>query len=254
MLLRDLIHGLEGARLVGDGAVEIGAVRDDSRAIERGDLFVAVRGARSDGHAFVPTAVERGAAAIVVERELSGVGVPQVIVPHGARALGVLIGRALGSPADQMTLVGVTGTNGKTTTTYLVESILVAAGFAPGVIGTVNYRYGGRVFDSPYTTPTPAVLHRTFAEMLAAGCTHVVMETSSAALSMDRLAGVAFAVGAFSNLTQDHLDVHGTMDAYRDAKRLLFSRHLAADGAAVVNVDDPEGAGMGEAAGAHRVL
>jgi murE/murF fusion protein len=254
MLLRDLIDGLDGARLVGDGAVPIRAVQDDSRKVERGDLFVAVRGTRSDGHAFVPTAIERGAAAIVVEHEVAGATVPQVIVPHGARAFGVLVARALGDPASKMTLVGITGTNGKTTTTYLVESILEAAGAKPGVIGTVNYRYGGQVFDSPYTTPTPAVLHETFAKMLAAGCTHVVMETSSAALAMDRLAGLGFAAAGFSNLTQDHLDVHGTMEAYRDAKRLLFSRHLAKDGVAVVNVDDPEGLGMGAAAGSHRVL
>ncbi|HTJ42894.1 MAG TPA: UDP-N-acetylmuramoyl-L-alanyl-D-glutamate--2,6-diaminopimelate ligase [Kofleriaceae bacterium] len=254
MLLRELIDGLDGARLVGDGAVAVRAVTDDSRKVERGDLFVAVRGSRSDGHAFVPTAIERGASAIVVEHSIDGVAIPQVIVPHGARALGVLVARTLGDPASKMILVGVTGTNGKTTTTYLIESILNAAGAKPGVIGTVNYRYGGQVFDSPYTTPTPAVLHETFAQMLAAGCTHVVMEVSSAALVMDRLAGLAFTVGAFSNLTQDHLDVHGTMEAYRDAKRLLFSRHLAASGTAVVNVDDPEGDGMGAAAGAHRVL
>jgi len=252
MTLRDLIDGLHGARVIGAtdaGTVEINAVQSDSRAVGPGDVFVAVRGIRSDGHAFVQTALDRGAAAIVVEREdavPAGAKAVVVVVPSGAIALGVLVGRALGDPAKAMTLIGITGTNGKTTTTYLVESILVAAGFKPGVIGTVAYRWDGQSIDAPYTTPTPQVLHETFAKMRDAGCTHVVMEVSSIAISMDRVAGVTFAVAAFSNLTQDHLDVHGSMEAYRDAKRRLFSEHLA--GTAVVNVDDPEGVRMGRAA------
>jgi murE/murF fusion protein len=208
-----------------------------------------VRGLRSDGHAFVAAAVERGAAAVVVEREVDA-AVPQAIVESGAEALGVMIGHALGDPARAMTLIGITGTNGKTTTTYLVEAALLAAGHRPGVIGTVAYRWGGpggTSIDAPYSTPTPQILHESLAKMRDAGCTHVVMETTSAALEMHRLAGLRFAVGAFSNLTQDHLDVHGTMEAYRDAKRLLFARHLAR-GVAVVNIDDPEGPGMAAAA------
>jgi murE/murF fusion protein len=248
MRLRDLIAGLPGARLIGDAGITIGAVRSDSRDVTPGDVFVALRGIRSDGHAFVPTALERGAGAIVVEHQQVGVTVPQIVVPNGAAALGRLVGRALGDPAKAMTLIGVTGTNGKTTTTYILESILAAAGHTVGVIGTVTYRWGSHSMDAPYTTPTPQVLHETFAKMRAAGVTHVVMEVSSIALSMDRLAGIDFTVGAFSNLTQDHLDVHGSMDAYRDAKRLLFSEHLSGTGIAVVNVDDPEGPGMVAAA------
>ncbi len=247
MTLRELIDGLPGARVVGDSAVTVKAVRDDSRKVEAGDLFVAVKGLRSDGHAFIAKAIELGAAAVVVEHEQPGLAIPQVVVPSAAKALGPLVARALGDPAKGMTLIGITGTNGKTTTTYLVESILEAAGHKPGVIGTVTYRWAGQSFDAPYTTPTPQVLHETFAAMKAAGVTHVVMEVSSAALSMDRLAGIQFAVGAFSNLTQDHLDVHGTMEAYRDAKRLLFKEHLHG-GTAVVNIDDPEGEGMAGAA------
>ncbi len=247
MKLSDLIAGLPGARVIGDASVGVGAVQADSRAIAAGDVFVAVRGIRSDGHAYVQTAIERGAAAIVVEREQPGIAVAQVIVPSGAVALGILVGRALGDPGKAMTLVGITGTNGKTTTTYLVEHMIAAAGGKPGVIGTVSYRYAGIVEDAPYTTPTPHVLHETFAKMRDAGCTHVVMEVSSAALAMDRLAGVEFAVGAFSNLTQDHLDVHGSMAAYADAKRRLFRDHLHG-GIAVVNIEDPEGAGMGAVA------
>src|SRR6185436_9242476 len=195
-----------GAKTVGDREVEVRAVRDDSRKVEKGDLFVAIKGLRSDGHAFVQTAVEKGAAAVVVERELEGIKVPQVVVPSGAKALGPLVARSLGDPAKSLVLVGITGTNGKTTTTYLVEAILEAAGHKPGVIGTVTYRWAGKSKEAPYTTPTPQVLHETFVAMKADGVTHVVMEVSSAALAMDRLAGIQFKVGAFSNLTQDHLD------------------------------------------------
>ncbi len=247
MTLHDLIHGLPGARTVGDAAVEVGKVTSDSREVGPGDVFVAVKGMRSDGHAFISTAIEKGAAAVVVEHEQPGLAIPQVIVSSAAAALGVLTAKELGDPAKAMTLIAITGTNGKTTTTYLIESILVAAGHTVGVIGTVTYRWGTTSFDAPYTTPTPRVLHETFGKMRAEGVTHVVMEASSIAISTDRLAGIDFAVAAFSNLTQDHLDVHGSMEAYRDAKRLLFSRHLHG-GTAVVNVDDPEGLGM--AAGA----
>ncbi|HVV87190.1 MAG TPA: UDP-N-acetylmuramoyl-L-alanyl-D-glutamate--2,6-diaminopimelate ligase [Kofleriaceae bacterium] len=257
MKLSDLAAGVPGARIVGTSAgadPDIGAVRADSRAVTGGDLFVAVRGRRSDGHAFVATAIAQGAAAVVVEQEQPGLAVPQLVVPDGARALGALIGRAAGDPARRLRLVGITGTNGKTTSTYLAESVVAAAGHRPGVIGTVSYRWAGQTVDAPYTTPTPELLHETFARMADAGCDTAVMEVSSAALDMGRLGGVGFAVAAFSNLTQDHLDVHGTMDAYRAAKQLLFRDHLAPDGVAVVNVDDPEGDGMAAAAAGHRVL
>jgi murE/murF fusion protein len=248
MTLRQLIDGLAGARLIGDAGTDVRAVREDSRKVEKGDVFVAVKGMRSDGNAFISSAIERGAAAVVIEAHADPtLKVPQIVVPSTAKALGALVARSLGDPAKSMKLVGITGTNGKTTTTYLVESILEAAGCKPGVIGTVSYRWDGKTHDAPYTTPTPQVLHETFAAMKEAGCTHVVMEVSSAALSMHRLSGVDFNVGAFSNLTQDHLDVHGSMEAYRDAKRLLFAEHLKG-GTAVVNVDDPEGEGMGAAA------
>jgi UDP-N-acetylmuramyl-tripeptide synthetase len=241
MTLGDLIAGLAGARVIGSRDAQVGAVREDSRQIEPGDVFVAVKGIRHDGHAFIPVAVERGAAAVVVEHEVD-VAIPQVVVPSGAVALGVLVARSLGDPAKAMTLVGVTGTNGKTTTTYLIEAILTAAGAKVGVVGTVAYRWPGGSLEAPFTTPTARILHEAFAKMRDAGCTHVVMEVTSSALAMDRVAGLSFAVAGFSNLTQDHLDVHGTMEAYRDAKRRLFRDHLS--GTSVVNIDDPEGAGM----------
>ncbi len=251
MILRDLIDGLPGMRLIGDPGVEVKSVSNDSREIRPGDVYVAVRGIRADGHAFVDDVIAKGVAAIVVERELD-VKVPQIIVEDGAFALGQIISRWYGDPGRGMTLIGITGTNGKTTTSYLLESILTSAGYKTGVIGTVSYRWPGGTIDAPYTTPTPQLLHGALAQMRDAGCTHVVMEVTSFALSMSRVAGMKFAVAGFSNLTQDHLDVHGTMEAYRDAKRKLFTHYLAPDGAAVVNVDDPEGLGMAE--GCPRVL
>jgi len=169
MTLRQLIDGLEGARLIGDGDIAVRGVRDDSRQIQPGDVFVAVRGLTSDGHAFLADAVERGAVAVVVEREVEGskarirkagsdpnAPLPTVvIVPSGVRALALLTAQFYGNPARGLTLIGVTGTNGKTTTTYLVEAILRAAGKQVGVIGTVEIRYGTTVIPASYTTPTP---------------------------------------------------------------------------------------------------
>ena len=242
MMLSELCAGLPGARLLGPD-VAVARVRDDSRRVEAGDVFVAVRGLTVDGHAFVRAAVERGAAAVVVEAE-EAVDVPQVVVESGARALGPLVARVAGRPADRMRLVGVTGTNGKTTTTYLVECMLRAGGARPGVVGTVSFRFAGKERPASYTTPTPEELHDLFRDMVEAGVTDVVMETSSAALAMERLGGLSFGVAAFSNLTQDHLDVHGTMAAYESAKRKLFAELLVPGGAAVVNVDDPAGEAM----------
>ena len=261
MKLAALISDLPEARVIGAPnleGIDVHAVKDDSRHVQPGDVFVAVRGRSTDGHQFLAKAVARGAVAVVVEEPLDAASVPQpvvqVVVPSTADALGVLAARRAGRPADRMTMIGITGTNGKTTTTYLLEAVLRAAGAEPGVIGTVSYRYGGKDLPAPYTTPTPLVLHGVLGDMVAAGCTHAVMEVSSAALSMDRLAGVRFAVGAWTNLTQDHLEVHGTMDAYREAKEILFRRHLAASGTAIVNLDDPAAPAMAAAAGDHPVL
>ncbi len=253
MKLRTLVQDLGDARVIGDAEVEVRDVRADSRKVTSGDVFVAVRGMTSDGHQFVDQAVAAGAAAIVVETE-QDVAVPQVVVASGADALGAMAARALGRPGDRMQLIGITGTNGKTTTSFLVEAMLEAAGTRPGVIGTVSYRYGGRDYPAPYTTPTPLVLHRVFRDMVDAGTTHGLLEVSSAALSMDRMAWVEFEVAAFTNLTQDHLDVHGGMDAYRDAKARLFADYLSPGGVCVVNVDDPIGAHMASVSRAKRVL
>lgn len=255
---------------------EVRAVTDDSRCVEPGDVFVAVRGMRSDGHEFIATAIERGAAAIVVDHEIDLSGdqagdrageqashqeshqasapILQIVVDDTALALGALVARLAGRPGDRMSLVGITGTNGKTTTTFLIEAMLAAAEARPGIIGTVSYRYDGETHPAPYTTPTPQVLHGVFGDMASARCSHAVLEVSSAALSMGRLGGVELDIAAFTNLSQDHLDVHQTMAAYREAKALIFANHLKADGVAVINIDDPAAEHMIAAAGERRVL
>ena len=241
--LRDLCQDLPDARFVGDAAVPVGAVRSDSRAVKDGDVFVAVRGLTSDGHDFVTDALENGARALIVEDQVAA-SVAQVTVPDTVEALGWLAARQHGRPADDLVVVGVTGTNGKTTCSYILESLLAAAGQRPGVIGTVSYRFAGTEEAAPYTTPVPEVLHEVVARMRDAECSHLVMEASSIALHMRRLAGLRVNVAAFTNFTQDHLDIHGSMDAYFAAKTLLFRDHLAPDGTAVALVDDPDGRGQ----------
>ncbi len=210
----------------------------DSRKVKPGSLFVAVRGFQSDGHQFIPQAVERGAAAVVAEHETgAAAGIQQFIVKDSRRALALLSDAFYGHPSKRLALIGITGTNGKTTTTYLVRSIIEAAGGLAGLIGTIDYRIGEKVYPAPNTTPESLDLQRLLAEMTDSGATHCVMEVSSHALELGRTAGCLFTVAAFTNLTQDHLDFHGTMDAYFRAKLRLFTG-LSADAAAVVNLDD----------------
>jgi UDP-N-acetylmuramoyl-L-alanyl-D-glutamate--2,6-diaminopimelate ligase len=223
----------------------------DSRVVAPGDLFVALRGSAVDGHAFLGQALALGAVAVVVEEIPKGLdlrGRPAIVVADSRRALAVLATRFYGEPSAELALIGVTGTNGKTSTTYLIESILSRAGRRVGLIGTVESRFGGQRRRALNTTPESLDLQTSLREMLSRGADAVVMEVSSHGLALGRVDGCRFKVGAFTNLTQDHLDFHGTMAAYRDAKALLFSRYLAKDGAAVVNVDDPAGEGLAQAA------
>ncbi|HVZ86670.1 MAG TPA: UDP-N-acetylmuramoyl-L-alanyl-D-glutamate--2,6-diaminopimelate ligase, partial [Polyangia bacterium] len=250
--LGSLLAGVEGARGVGAELASrvIAEVRDDSRQVGAGDLFVAVPGTAADGRKFVADAAARGAVALVVEAD--GHAPPEfpgvvVTVPNARRALGVIAANRFGA-AQALELLAVTGTNGKTTTTYLVEEMLRAAGRAPGVIGTVSYRAaglpgGGRA--APLTTPGALALHGLFAEMRSAGATDVVLEASSHALEQGRLDGCRFRVAALTNLTQDHLDYHGTMTAYEAAKAILFERLIdPAQGASVTFADDEAGRRM----------
>jgi UDP-N-acetylmuramyl-tripeptide synthetase len=242
--LAQLLSGVDVIAVDGSLDLDIAGVRDDSRAVAAGDLFVATRGQTVDGHAYVGAAAERGAVAYVVADDVPApTGGVRVRVRDTAAALARVAANFFGRPADALTLIGVTGTNGKTTTTFLAESLARAVG-VPGVITTVTYRFGTVARPAPFTTPTPLVLHGTLAEMRAAGVTHVAMEASSHALELHRLDGVRFRVGAFTNLTQDHLDFHGTMDAYREAKARLFRDHLTPDGAGVINLDGDGGPWM----------
>jgi UDP-N-acetylmuramyl-tripeptide synthetase len=251
MRLSELLRDVPVERIEGPD-VEVTEVRDDSRQIGTGDLFVAVRGQTVDGHDFLATEAQKGARAAVVERardvSRETFGGTLVYVPSGAQALARIAANRHQRPADALTMLGVTGTNGKTTSTFLVEALVRAARGEPGVLGTVTYRYRDVSRPAPFTTPTPLELHATLAEMRAAKVTHAVMECSSHALALDRLEGVRYQVAAFTNLTQDHLDFHGTMEAYRDAKAKLFAEHVRPDGASVILMDHEYGDFMARAA------
>ena len=233
---------LEWQRAAESDDPTIRGLRYDSRQVAPGDLFVALRGAVTDGHAYVERAIELGAAALLVEEmpapELLG-ALPAIRVPDTRRALAPLSARFFGHPASELSLIGVTGTNGKTSTTYLVESILTQAGLRTGLIGTVEIRYAGEREVAVNTTPESLDLQRTLRAMCNAQIDATVMEVSSHGLELGRVDGCAFKVAAFTNLSQDHLDFHGSMDAYLASKARLFKDHLAPGAVAVVNVDDP---------------
>jgi UDP-N-acetylmuramoyl-L-alanyl-D-glutamate--2,6-diaminopimelate ligase len=237
MTLRDLAARLPGAELSGDGAVPVAAVTHDSRKAGPGSLFVAIRGTSTDGNRFVDAARKKGVAAVASE-EPARPGGPWLRVPDAREALAVLSAEVLGRPADALTLVGVTGTNGKTTTTYLIDAALRAAGKKTGLLGTVEYRIGGRLAEASRTTPESSDLQALFREMVGEGCTHAVLEVSSHSLDLKRVHGCAFSVAVFTNLTRDHLDFHGDMERYFLAKRRLFDTYLRPDGHALINLDD----------------
>jgi len=247
--LADLLDVLPARTVEGPLPPAIRGLTDDSRRVTAGSCFVAVRGIRVDGHRFIPQAVERGAQAIVAEPPdpLPGRLVGRILVPDTRRALPHLAGAYFGHPSRALTVVGVTGTNGKTTTSYLVEALLRARGLETGVIGTIQYVVRGVARTAGQTTPEALELQGLLAEMVAAGAGGVAMEVSSHALEQRRVDGIAFDVAVFTNLTQDHLDFHGTMERYAEAKGRLFFELLADGGkpgaTAVLNADDPVGAG-----------
>ncbi len=239
-LLAGLPHEL-APRRVPSGDPGINGIKVDSRAVAPGDLFVALRGSNVDGHAFLAEAAAFGAVALLVEEEPAAAGLPPaVVVPDTRRALAPIALRFFGDPARELKLIGVTGTNGKTSTTFLSESILAAAGKRTGLIGTVEVRYAGERQRAINTTPESLELQRLLRDMCTRGVDAAVMEVSSHGLALGRVAGVGFDVAALTNLTQDHLDFHGDMQAYADAKARLFRHHLKPGGVGVVNLDDPQ--------------
>jgi len=230
---------------------EIGSIHYRSQEVKPRGLFVAIEGQAADGHDYIDQALANGACALVVQKPAAAVfsaarAVAVVRVPDTRKALADLAACFYRYPAKQMTLIGITGTNGKTTVAYLVESILAAAGFEVGVISTINCRYAGKTFDNPMTTPESLDLQRILAGMRASGVTHVVMEASSHAMDLYRIRNCWFDAAVFTNLTQDHLDYHGDMHSYWLSKKRLFSEYLQQGpkktrAAAIVNCDDPRG-------------
>ena len=221
------------------------AVTDDSRAVAAGSLFVAVKGERVDGHEFVGQAVQAGAAAVVAQGAVETGSLPLVRVADSRKALGLLGSRFYGDPSAQLAMIGVTGTNGKTTTTYLCKALLEGIGRRVGLIGTVAYQIGSETIPASHTTPGALELQGLLARMIQAGMNSVVMEVSSHALAMDRTAGCEYDAAVFTNLTQDHLDYHGTMEEYFQAKLRLFTGlggGKKTGQRAIVNMDDPRGA------------
>ena len=234
------------AELRGDGAVEISGLAHDSRAVEAGTLYFCVRGLTADGHEFAPAAVDTGAAGLVVERPLD-LGVAEVQVDDARAAMPPIAAAFYRDPTAELTVAGVTGTNGKTTTAFLIRHLLEAAGRRCGLLGTVQRVVGGEVEGVERTTPEAIELQSTFARMLAADDEACVMEVSSHALALHRADAINFDVKVFTNLTQDHLDFHADMEDYFAAKRLLFMAEGGAPslvlggGVSVINADDPYG-------------
>jgi UDP-N-acetylmuramoyl-L-alanyl-D-glutamate--2,6-diaminopimelate ligase len=240
-----LVAAAAGARvLAGDPSTPIRGITQDSRLAAPGTLFVAIPGLEHDGRDFVPDALRRGAAAIAAEAPLQ-LDVPLVLVPNARAALADLSAAFYGHPSHGMPVVGITGTDGKTSTTHLLSAILEAHALRTGWLTTVNTRIGTevRANAADHTTPEAPIVQRTLAEMRAAGVDVAILETSSHALSLDRVRGVCYRVGVFTNLSPEHINFHGSFEAYRDAKRLLFER-LPSDGLAVLNADDPNSSFM----------
>ncbi|MBL7780965.1 MAG: UDP-N-acetylmuramoyl-L-alanyl-D-glutamate--2,6-diaminopimelate ligase [Saprospiraceae bacterium] len=246
MQLAHLLKNIPVLEIQGDTAVEVAAVRFDSRAVGAGDVFVAVRGAQADGHKFIDKALAQGARVVVAEEIPAGISFENatlVMVKDSAETLGLLASNFYANPSSQLQLVGVTGTNGKTTTVTLLWQLFTDLGFKCGLIGTVENRIGADITPSTHTTPDAVHLHELLRRMADAGCSYVFMEVSSHAVHQRRIAGAKFTGGVFTNLTHDHLDYHKTFAEYRDAKKKFFD-DLPKTAFALSNIDDRNGAFM----------
>ena len=231
MLISEMIKDVD-CRLIGED-IDIRYIEYDSRKVKPGDLFCCIRGTYRDGHEYAGSAVEKGASALLVEHELP-FPVPQIVAPNSRRAMAELAINFYGHPLEGIPVIGITGTNGKTTTTYMVKSIAEQAGYKVGLIGTIRNLVGDKIIATDLTTPESVELQRVFRIMRDEGVNLVVMEASSSALDQDRVHGIEFVIGGFTNLTQDHLDYHKTFENYLAAKRIMFTRSKFA----VVNADD----------------
>lgn len=226
MELSKLIEGVEIRKIVGETRKDIEGIAYHSRQVGKNFLFAAIRGLEADGHRFIDDAIGRGAEAILLEEGPEMGGRTAIFVPSSRQALARVASNFYGDPSAKMRLVGITGTNGKTTTTFLLESILKKAGSAVGVIGTINYRYGQKVVPALNTTPESLDLQRILREMSGEGISHVIMEVSSHGLDLDRVFGCQFDGAVFTNFTSDHLDYHQTLERYFESKKKLFFESL----------------------------
>ena len=245
MKLSDLIKGIVIKRVTGNMDTDVLSVAYDSRHVTPGTLFVAIRGFKTDGHRYIMDAVSRGASALIIEGETNGNVIPSVPIPvltvsDSREAIARVAINYYGDPSRKLKVIGVTGTNGKTTTTYLIRAILEGAGHRTGLIGTVSYAYGDKTFPSVHTTPEAMEFQGLLREMGDNRCEFVVTEVSSHALALKRVHGTEFSTALFTNLTQDHLDFHADMENYFQAKALLFSG-MTPGNRAIINSDDPYG-------------
>ena len=245
MELKRLIEGIEVKKIDGDTTKEIEGVAYHSNQVQKGFLFAAIRGVEVDGHRFIGEAIERGAEAVVSEEEQGVSNRTTVLVPNSRQALAKISSNFYGDPSSRIRLIGITGTNGKTTTTYLLESIFKKAGYTAGVIGTINYRFAQKTTLAPNTTPESLDLQKILWEMHKEGTSHVIMEVSSHGLDLERVFGCQFDGAVFTNFTSDHLDYHKTLEQYFESKKKLFSDYLMKSRKerrfAVTNYDDPKG-------------
>ncbi|HEV8658210.1 MAG TPA: UDP-N-acetylmuramoyl-L-alanyl-D-glutamate--2,6-diaminopimelate ligase [Thermoanaerobaculia bacterium] len=248
MKLSELLRGVEVERSTGDLSVDITSVFADSRLVRKGALFVAIQGLQQDGAKFIGQARQKGAAAVVSEHD------GDVQVRDARSALAIIAANFYGHPAGELSLVGVTGTSGKTTTTKMIESIFDASGEPVGLIGTIEYRAGEERLVADRTTPDAVVLQEWFRKMVDAGVHHAVMEVSSHALALKRTHGIRFAAAIFTNLSRDHFDFHKDFDDYYAAKRILFDQIDRTRRAAIVNVDDEYGRRLIGEIGRHTVV
>lgn len=244
MKLKALLTNVKVLKICAETDTEIGSISYDSRNTKKDDLFVAIKGFESDGHKFIGAAVSAGAAVIICEEKPTE-GIPYILVENSREALALVSQNYFGDPASKMTLIGVTGTNGKTTTTMLIKHVLEdLTGDKTGLIGTNQNMIGEKVLPTERTTPESFELQKLLKQMADEGCKYVIMEVSSHSLALDRVAGLRFEVAVFTNLTQDHLDFHKTMEEYAGAKALLFERCNKA----AINIDDEWGGYMCERA------
>src|SRR5215471_2534411 len=246
MKFLDLLDGVEeaasGVRRQTANNPEITGIEYDSRRVTPGSLFVAMGGETSDGNRFIDQAIARGAVAVVTDSDQEPQGVAWARVAHGRQALATVSANFYGQPANRLGITGITGTNGKSTTAFLMEAILRAAGRRGALVGTIEYHVGEKVLPAPHTTPESLDLQRLFCETIASGGSEVVMEVSSHALAQGRTYGIPFDVAVFTNLTRDHLDYHKSMDEYFASKKVLFAGStVAPPRVAVLNVDDEYG-------------